>query len=141
MPTKELLAHEQANLQTVQQIYAAFGRGDIQAVLSALSDDVEWTVTGPAEVSYAGSRRGRSEVAQFFVLLSQGVEIQRFTPREFIAHGDTVVVLGDETMRIKATGKLAENPWVMVFTLREGRVVRFREYDDTAAVASAFHPA
>ncbi len=41
-------------------------------------------------------------------------------------------------MRIKATGRTAENPWVMAFTLRDGRVVRFREYDDTASVAAAF---
>jgi ketosteroid isomerase-like protein len=29
-------------LETVQQIYAAFGRGDIPAILAALDDDVKW---------------------------------------------------------------------------------------------------
>lgn len=66
------------------------------------------------------------------------MEIQRFEPREFIAQGDQVVVLGEERMRIKATGRIAENRWVMVFALRDGRIVRFREFDDTAAVAAAF---
>ena len=31
-----------SNLQTVQDIYAAFGRGDIPAILDELADDVRW---------------------------------------------------------------------------------------------------
>ncbi|MBI2885234.1 MAG: nuclear transport factor 2 family protein [Candidatus Omnitrophica bacterium] len=129
---------EPKNVQIVQQIYAAFGRGDIPSVLAALSDDIEWQVTGPAEVAYAGARRGRPQVLEFFTALGQTVDVERFEPQQFIAQEDTVVVLGVERLKIKATGRAAENSWVMVFTLREGRVVRFREYDDTASVAAAF---
>ena len=141
MKTKQAVGREQANLQTVQEIYAAFGRGDIPSILSRLSEDVEWGVTGPAQTSYAGRRRGHEQVIQFFTVLSQTVEVQRFEPGEFIAQGDQVVVLGDERLLVKATGRTAENTWVMVFTLRDGRVTRFREYDDTAAVAAAFRNA
>ena len=31
-----------SNLATVRGIYAAFGRGDIPAILDALAEDVEW---------------------------------------------------------------------------------------------------
>lgn len=129
---------EQANVETVQQIYAAFGRGDVPAILNAFSPDADWLIPGPPEVSYAGARRGHPEVVEFFTVLAKTVEVQRFEPREFIAQGDTVAVLGHETLRIKATGRVAENDWVMLFTFRDGRVVRFREFDDTAAVAAAF---
>ena len=132
------MVSEQNNVQTVQQIYAAFGRGDIPAVLAALSDEIEWQVTGPREVSYAGARRGKPQVIEFFTVLAQTVDVERFEPQEFIAQDYTVAVIGVERLKIKATGRVAENRWVMVFTLREGRVVRFREYDDTAAVAAAF---
>ena len=128
----------QRNVETVQGIYAAFGRGDLPAVLNAFSDDVEWMVTGPPETSYAGTRRGRAQVVQFFTVLSQTVDIQQFEPREFIAQGDQVVVVGFERLKIRSTGRIAENHWVMIFTLRNGHVARFREYDDSAAVADAF---
>ena len=46
---------EQTNVEVVHQAYAAFGRGDIPAVLSALTDDVEWTLQGPPVIPWAGT--------------------------------------------------------------------------------------
>lgn len=128
---------EQDNLQLVRRLYEAFGRGEIPTVLGLLAPDVEWRVTGPPQVSYAGARRGRQQVVEFFQALAATVEIQQFEPQEFIAQGEQVVVIGRERMRIVATGRIAENAWIMVFTIRGGLVAAFREYDDTAAVAAA----
>ena len=129
---------ERAHLKIIHALYAAFGQGEIPAVLSMLDPNVEWIVTGPPDTSYAGTRRGTAQVIEFFTILGKTIDILQFEPREFIAQGDAVVVIGQERMRIKATGRVAENPWVMVFTLREGRIARFREFDDTASVAAAF---
>jgi ketosteroid isomerase-like protein len=38
--------HEQDNLQTIHQVYSAFGEGDIEGVLSILTDDVQWSTPG-----------------------------------------------------------------------------------------------
>jgi ketosteroid isomerase-like protein len=132
---------EQANVRTVQEIYAAFGRGDIPALLGALAEDVEWSVAGPQEVPHAGKRRGRAEVAAFFPVLAETEEFEQFEPREFIAQGDQVVVLGYLRSRVKATGRRYENEWAMVWTLRDGKVTRFRTYEDTAAEAAAYRAA
>ncbi len=40
-------AHEQDNLQTIHQVYAAFGEGDIEGVLGMLTDDVRWSTLVP----------------------------------------------------------------------------------------------
>jgi ketosteroid isomerase-like protein len=37
------------NMERVQQMYAAFGRGDVPAILNALAPDATWTVQGPAQ--------------------------------------------------------------------------------------------
>ena len=128
---------EQDNVRAVQAMFAAFGRGDIPAVLDALTDDVEWRLAGPTEVTYAGTRRGRDQVAEFFKVLGQASEFEVFEPQEYIAQGDKVVVLGHERQRVRATGQVAENDWAMVFTLRDGKIAKFRNYEDTAAVAAA----
>jgi uncharacterized protein len=130
---------ETDNVQVVQQIYAAFGSGDIPAVLALLDEAVVWRLAGPADVvPYAGPRRGRQEVGQCFQQLGESVEFQSFEPREYLVQGDRVVVLGTERGRVRATGKGFENDWAMVFIVREGLVTSLRTYEDTAAVVEAF---
>jgi ketosteroid isomerase-like protein len=81
-------------------------------------------------------RRGRQQVAEFFQAVDSVFEIQRFDPETFIAQGDRVVVLGTETSRVKATDKILDAEWAHSFTLRDGKVVAFKEYIDTAAVVA-----
>ena len=129
---------EQENVQVVQEIYAAFQRGDIETVLKPLADDIQWWVAGSQKsVPYAGSRAGREQVAQFFAKLGEMVEYERFEPYQYIAQGDQVVALGRARRRFKSTNNVIENEWAMVFTLRQGKVAAFRAYDDTEAVALA----
>jgi uncharacterized protein len=128
---------EPENTKVVQEMFAAFGRGDVPGVLSKLADDVEWRLAGPTEITYAGTRRGREQVGEFFKVLGESVEFEQFEPQEYIAQGDKVVVLGHERQRVKATGEVVEDDWAMVFTLRGGKITKFRNYEDTAAVAAA----
>jgi ketosteroid isomerase-like protein len=66
-------------------------------------------------------------------MLTEFLEFQIFQPDEFIVGRDSVVVLGHERCRVKATGCIVEAKWVQVFTLRDSRISRYREYSDTAA--------
>jgi ketosteroid isomerase-like protein len=127
---------EQNSLGVVRMGYDAFGRGDINALLNLLDDNVEWITPGPAEVPTAGTRRGRQAVGEFFKSLSETFEITNFVPKEFIAQGDRVIVLGTDTARIKATGKTLDFNWVHSFTVKNDKIVAFSEYGDMSAVAA-----
>ena len=129
--------NEQQNVALVQQAYESFGRGDIQGLLNSLSDQVEWRTPKPEGVPFGGEYRGRDEVGRFFSELSQYEEVTHFEPREFIAQGDRVVALGIYGFKAKATGRKAESEWVHLFTIRNGKVVRFQEFFDTAAALIA----
>ena len=129
---------EQENTETVKLMYAAFGRGDKATLVQAFDDEVEWQIAGPSAIPICGSRHGRAQVAQFFTVLAETLETQQFEPRQFIAQDDMVVVLGHERQRAKSTGRSYEGEWVQVFTLRDGKVVKYREYFDTAAALAAF---
>ena len=132
---------DQTNLGVVQQIYAAVGSGDIPALLSLLTDDVEWTLQGPSVIPWAGPRRGREGVAEFFSLLGETLEFEQFEPREFVAQGDTVVVLGYERSLVKPTGRTFEQEWAHVYTLKDGKIAKARVIEDTAAQVVAFDAA
>ncbi len=125
---------EQDNRALVQRAYEAFGRGDIEALLALLDENVEWITPGPSDLPTAGRRRGRQQVAEFFQAVDRLFEIQRFEPQTFVSEGDHVVVLGSETTRVKATGKVLTMRWVHAFTVRNGKLAALDEYQDMAAV-------
>jgi ketosteroid isomerase-like protein len=129
---------EQTNVAVVQQAYEAFGRGDIPGVLDLLTDDVVWTLQGPSTIPFAGTHRGREGIAEFFSLVGEALEFEQFEPREVVAQGDTVVVLGYERSFAKATGSPLEQEWVHVYTLRDSKIATGRFFEDTAAEMVAF---
>jgi len=132
---------EQQNLDVVRKGYDAFGRGDIPGLLSLLDPQVSWVTPGPADLPTAGIRRGHQAVQEFFQAVSSLGDILRFEPKDFIAQGERVVVLGEETMRVKATDKSVEYRWAHVFTLRNGKVEAFEEYGDVGAVVAEIRSA
>ena len=132
---------EEQNIGVVQRGYEAFGRGDIESLLALLDETITWATPGPADLPMAGNRRGRAGVAEFFQTLVATVDVLRFEPKQFVAQGDVVVVLGDDTSRVKATGTSIEFEWVHVFTLRDGKVVAFKEYGDVSALVAELRSA
>ena len=53
---------------------------------------------------------------------------------------DKVVVIGEATWLVKSTGRTYDIPWVNVFTLRDGKILRVEAYHDTAPAERAFRP-
>lgn len=131
----------QQNKELVRQGYQMFQEGKIDELLQLFSDDVEW-VGNPIEyVPFSRAYHGRQEVAQFFSELGQDQDVEMFEPQEMIAEGDKVAVIGREKWNVRTTGKSYESPWVHVFTIRDGKIMRFKQYYDTAATQAAFMPA
>lgn len=126
-------------LSTVQGAYAAFGRGDIPAVLDTLAEDVEW-VLPQVDNPIGGTHRGKAAVQAWFGKLADTLDFQRFEPREFIAQGDKVVVLIRSESIVRSTGKKLSDDLAHVHTYRNGKLVRFQEYSDTAAFQAALQP-
>lgn len=125
-------------LEVVQSIYAAFGHGDLPALLNALAEDIEWTFPGPRETPFAGVKKGRAQVQEFFAQVMASADIVEFQPLQFIAQGENVVVLGREKVKVKATGKTFETRWAHAYTVKNGKVATLQEHTDTAALATAF---
>jgi uncharacterized protein len=132
---------EQENTTLVQQAYGHFQSGDIPAVLDSLSEDVQWVPAEAEGVPVSGTRRGCEQVGEFFQTLSETQEARQFEPREFVAQDDKVVALGHYAWHVKPSGREWESDFAHVFTVRDGKVARFKEYADTAALAEAFREA
>ena len=128
-----------ANIAFVQSLYAAFSRGDIAGVISGLAADVDWNVNGRRkDYPLLGDWKGAAEVQKFFQGISEHQEVREFSPREFFSADDRVCVLGHYAWTIRKTGRAAASDWVHVLTIRNGKVVKFREFTDTAQFAEAY---
>lgn len=123
-------------LETVQSIYAAFGRGDIPAILAQLADDVQWEHWPDHRGQQAGvpwllARHSRAEVAQFFAVVGQ-MQFHRFELQDLLVGKDRVVAMVsiDATM---PSGRRGQDEEIHLWTLNaQGQVSGFRHYIDTA---------
>ena len=131
----------QENVLLIQELFEAFGRGDILSALNLLADDVDWqspvTRAPHEEIPWAVPRHGRQEVAQFFQEMGDKTHPEKFEITGFTAQDNRVVVEGSNKGKIRATGQNYEHDWVMVFTIREGKIIRHRHYYDTADILLA----
>ncbi|MCK1383570.1 nuclear transport factor 2 family protein [Bradyrhizobium sp. 21] len=123
------------NIQTVKDFFAAIGRGDSEAVLALVTEDIAWIIPGE-DWPLAGTHRGHSGVTDLLETASTSVETST-EPREFVAQGDRVLVVGFARGKIKATNKIFEDDWVFAITVRNGKLTNIREYVDTQALARA----
>jgi len=129
---------EERNIELIKTAYAAFGQGDVQALVRAVSDDIEFRPLMPQSIwPFAGPRQGRHQFIEFLEGLGQIMDIERFQPLEFIAQGARVVVLLSERSRIKATGLFIDQTYVHVFTVANYQIVRFAIFGDSAPVLAA----
>jgi uncharacterized protein len=137
----EAIMSSQDNKQLVMQGYQKYQNKDIPGLLDLFADDIEWVGAETEEIPFSGVFRGKDEVGRYFSQLDEAQEAQQFEPQTFIAEDDKVVVTGQSRWTVKSTGQTYDNPWVHVFTVRNGKVARFEQFNDTAAAAKAFRGA
>jgi len=123
------------NIQTVKDFFAAIGRGDRQALLALVAEDIKWIIPGE-DWPLAGTYRGHAGLADLLDTASRSMETST-EPREFVAQGDRVLVVGFASGKVKATNKPFEDDWIFAITVRDGRLTRIQEYIDTQALARA----
>ena len=123
------------NIQTVKDFFAAIGRGDKEGLLALVAEDIEWIVPGE-DWPLAGTRCGHAGLSDLLETASKSIETST-EPREFVAQGDRVLVVGFARGKIKATNKTFEDDWIFAITVRDGRLTNIREYVDTQALARA----
>ena len=124
------------NKQVIENGYACFVTGDIPGLLSNFDENIEWT---EAEgFPYGGTYKGANAILEN-VFMKLGTEWEGFSavPDEVLDAGDNIVALGHYSGKYNETGKSMKVPFAHVWTLRDGKVVKFVQYTDTLKVSEA----
>ena len=121
-------------IETVQGIYAAFGRGDVPAILATLSEDVAWEYAPQStDVPWLQRRTGRADVAGFFATLAKEADFKRFEVKGIAEGASLVIAIVDVDLIVRRTGREireVDEPHVWHFDA-SGRIIRFRHAADT----------
>jgi ketosteroid isomerase-like protein len=122
------------NVALLEGIWGPMERGesgDFQPFFDHLDEDVVFTTS-------AGELRGKQAVMHYFTHAGELVEFRPFErPQEYFGDGDRVVIVGEESFRVRASGVTARTPWAWVHTLQDGLITRIEAIEDLSAVADA----
>ena len=116
-----------SNLDVVRDVYEAVGQGDLDRVVAAFDDDIEWIEPdgGPFEGTYHGPE---SVVENVFSSLGEEWDEFVVHPDRFVVDDDTVVALVTHRGTRAETGETFEAPIADVWDLEDGRITRFQHY-------------
>ena len=120
------------NVKTIHAVYEAFGRGDVAAILDALTDDVDWaSESSSTEVPWWGVRHGKEQVTEFFTQLAANEEVLEFTPIAMVGAGDDVLTVVRYRAKATKTGKTVDMEIHHHFHFSDTLISRYRGSEDT----------
>jgi uncharacterized protein len=132
------------NIQIAQDIYAAFARGDVPAIMQHISDELEGfgVVSEQMLLPWHIQISKKQDVPAFFQALAESSDFTRFEPRDFAAGGDHVYCTVSFDSTFKRNGrKLTVDNEMHRFTFKNGKVVEWRGTEDTARAVAEYNAA
>ncbi len=126
------------NIKTIQAVYEAFGRGDVGAILDAVTDHVDWASDTSSTVApWYGVKHGKDGVTSFFEAFGSTMEVDEFTPFTFAANEDAVFTVVRFRAKSRASGKPVSMNLHHYFRFRGGKIDYYRGTEDSAQTEAA----
>ena len=129
-------------LRKAYETWDAKKAADIDCWIGIVDEDARLTslADGASPLAFTRSRSGRSEIVEYLQDLVDTWEMLFYRVDEYVAQGDRVVAIGSMSWRNKLTRKVATTPKVDFWRMRNGKVVEFSEFYDTARLYAASEP-
>src|SRR5262249_37896622 len=127
------------NIATIKSVYDAFAQGDIDSIVDAVTDNVDWSSdTSSAGAPWYGLRKGKEQVLEFFMDFGKAMEVETFEPLTFGANDDgDVFAVVRFVARSRDTGKRVSMHLHHWFVMRDGKIEYYRGTEDTAITVAA----
>jgi ketosteroid isomerase-like protein len=128
-------------IKVVEGIYDAFGRGDIDAILAVVTDDVNWASEPESTIApWHGVHKGKGELPSFFIEIGKNLEVTEFTQLSYTSNDTDVMVVSRFGMKVPATGKSGSMDLHHWFRFENGKVAFYRGTEDTALTKELLTP-
>ena len=136
---------ENENVKKLKEAYAAWNNtlgGSNQKWMDLMHDTIRFrSLAGGAQgMEFTRDCHGKVDLERYFAGLAADWEMIHYTPEEYIAEGDRVVVISRCAWRNRNTGKTIDTPKADIFHFSEGKVIDFLEFYDTARTLAGAQP-
>jgi uncharacterized protein len=122
-----------SDVNTVRGMYAAFARGDVPTIIAALNPEVEWWEAENFIYADGNPYIGPQAVLNgVFVRIATEWEGFAVAPQEVLDAGDTIIGHGYYSGTYKQTAKQVRAQFAHFFTFKNGKIIKFQQYTDTA---------
>jgi ketosteroid isomerase-like protein len=115
-----------SNAEIVRALFDDFNRGDFEAALAKIADDVDWGE--PPDIPESGSYHGHEGVVKGIARFMGAWERLRVDLEDVIEAGERVVVMTHWVGRSRTSGIEVDQRVAQVYRLRDGRVTRVRQF-------------
>lgn len=116
----------EAAITALRGAYAAFNRGDIDAALGPLDEQIEWTE--PSEFPGGGTYHGHQGVKGYLTHSRAAWAEVSSQPERFIPTGDRIVVFVHARVRPKGSNEWQDVRLADVYTMRRGKAIQMRAF-------------
>lgn len=129
--------------QSTQQVADGFisltGQGaPVEQIGALFSDDVDFYIAGDtANVPWIGRKNGQAGVAEFYRQIRRLIISEAFKISDVIVQGRRAIILGELASRVRQTDKLISTEFAFDILVDDGKITRFRMFEDSFAVAQA----
>jgi uncharacterized protein len=122
------------NKQLASDFFASLSAGDIPGALNLMADDATWWIAGkPEQLPAAGDHRKKQIARVFYNMASQMKNGLKMTVKNLLAEGDKVAVELESYGELQ-NGRIYNNQYHVLMTIRDGQISEVREYLDTQHV-------
>ena len=136
---ERLVKLNETNTAIVRQAIEDIGNLNVEGLLSIIDDDIDFRLMGTSPIS----RKLRGKEAYMGIVAEVGSYLDGFielTVDDLIPAGDWVIVRASGHAVMKATGADYDNEYCMMWKLKDGKVVKLREYTCTKLIMEHFFP-
>lgn len=143
---EKMYAQEKSTLETIQKMYAAFDKNDLDTVLALQAEDVVWhvgqgdegTQTSPDPcLPYAGTFKGREGLKVFFRILGETTRFRGYDRTQIVVQGDTAMVVIHDRATALNTGHDYDTWLIHKVQVQDGQVKYLWNHIDTGPIMAA----
>jgi ketosteroid isomerase-like protein len=126
------------NVKVVDGIYDAFRRGDVDAIVAVVTDDVDWQTEAAGKgAPWWGPHSGKDGVRDFFAGVGSTMVTDEFTVLSTAATDTDVLTVVRFVAHAVTTGRGISMELHHRFSFRDGKVCLYRGTEDTQQTAAA----
>jgi len=113
------------------QFFARFSAGDLTGAVALLADDVTWWSAGKPGLGPVTGVRNKERIARVFRSMSEQLKSGlAMNVKGMVAEGDKVAVEVESHGELR-NGRLYNNEYHFLLTMRDGKIAAAKEYYDT----------